>query len=812
MPGMKSRYLPYLASVGALAAIYFVTAKLGLLLAIPPGNATPVWPPSGIALAAVLLRGYRVWPGIWAGATLVNATTNVSLATAASIGAGNTLEALLGACLLHRCVGTGSPLHRVQDVFKFAVLAGGLSCTVAATVGVTSLHLEGAVAWSAFPPNWWTWWVGDLVGVMVVTPLLLTWSQEPRVAWEPRRRAEGLALLVLLLVVCQIIFGGMLPGEFPDPLPYLALPLLAWTAFRFGPRETAMGIAVVAAFAIWGTIRGVGPFHGASLNQSLLSLEGFVSVVAVTNLALAAAVNERREMEAGLQSDIAERKRLEARFHATVESAPTAMVMTDPAGSIKLVNAETERLFGYDRHELLGRSVEALIPKRFRGHHPWLRAQFSDSPQARPMGAGRDLFGLRKDGSEFPVEIGLNPVETDEGLFVLSAIVDITDRKRMEEALRRQHQWDEALKTIGQTATSLLPLEEILTKGLEGVLQASGATLALVRLVDPETKDLLLVAHRGVPPEYVALGKRIPWGKELVGAVTASGQAWAVGRPEGQPGIAELSPLAGWAQSLACFPLVADGRLLGTLTLGHIQPEFFSQTDLEVFLPAASMLAGAIRAERMRAATFKEAEEKALLYRELDHRVRNNLAALISLLHLAADGTEGAAAERLQVMAERVARLADVHDLLAGRANQPIEVRELAEAVAKHVLAGFPGRVEIQWTVTGLPIRVPPSQVTPIALILNELLTNCVKHAFPGRSSGAVAIQVGRDGDRAVLEVRDDGVGLDLAQSQGGLGLSIVRTLVNQNLRGSVAFADDKGTAVSIRFPQPEEGSAGGLD
>lgn len=126
----------------------------------------------------------------------------------------------------------------------------------------------------------------------------------------------------------------------------------------------------------------------------------------------------------------------ERRFRLVVEAAPSAMVMIDRNGAIAMVNTQAERMFGYSRDELLGRSVEALVPPRYRGHHPGLRDTFFGQPRARPMGAGRELYGLRKDGSEFPVEIGLNPIETDEGMMVLSAIVDITERKAAEAALR----------------------------------------------------------------------------------------------------------------------------------------------------------------------------------------------------------------------------------------------------------------------------------------------------------------------------------------------------------------------------------------
>ena len=126
----------------------------------------------------------------------------------------------------------------------------------------------------------------------------------------------------------------------------------------------------------------------------------------------------------------------ERRFRLVVEAAPNAMVMSDRAGNIVMVNTQAERVFGYSRAELLGQPVEILVPDRLRNHHTELRKTFFADPRPRPMGAGRDLYGLKKDGSVFPVEIGLNPIETDEGIMVLSAIVDITARKAAEQALR----------------------------------------------------------------------------------------------------------------------------------------------------------------------------------------------------------------------------------------------------------------------------------------------------------------------------------------------------------------------------------------
>src|SRR5438309_870441 len=158
----------------------------------------------------------------------------------------------------------------------------------------------------------------------------------------------------------------------------------------------------------------------------------------VTGAAGAWGVSRRAREQ--LTRDVVARRRAVARLRAVVESAPSGMVMIDHAGRIELVNREAERLFGYSRQELLGKPIDVLVPHRLRERHPGYRTDFFANPQTRAMGAGRDLFGVRKDGAEIPVEIGLNPIETDEGLFVLASVVDITARKRAETELRRSNE------------------------------------------------------------------------------------------------------------------------------------------------------------------------------------------------------------------------------------------------------------------------------------------------------------------------------------------------------------------------------------
>ena len=182
---MKSRYVPYLAKVGILAALYVAGGKLALLLAAPQGNVTLMWPPTGIALAALLLYGSRLWPGVAAGAFLVAASTGVPLATAAGIMAGNTLEALAGAYLLRSAVGFRASLDRLRDVLGLMTLAALLSTMVSATIGVASLCLGGVVSCANYGALWWMWWLGDAMGDLIVAPFLLTWGARPRVVKQP---------------------------------------------------------------------------------------------------------------------------------------------------------------------------------------------------------------------------------------------------------------------------------------------------------------------------------------------------------------------------------------------------------------------------------------------------------------------------------------------------------------------------------------------------------------------------------------------------------------------------------------------------
>src|SRR6516225_5287035 len=222
----------YPVQMALLAAVYFGAAKVGLSMAFVAEQVTAVWPPTGIALAALILFGYRAWPGIALGAFLANATTNAPLATAAGIALGNTLEALVGAWLLRRLVQFDPALGRVKDVLGLVVLAAALSTMVSATIGATSLCLGGVKPWTAYPTMWSVWWLGDAMGNLVVAPLLLTWAGWRRMPWRLWRVAEAGALLLGLVAVSLLVFAGPTALFSFHLLAYTVFPFVMWAALR----------------------------------------------------------------------------------------------------------------------------------------------------------------------------------------------------------------------------------------------------------------------------------------------------------------------------------------------------------------------------------------------------------------------------------------------------------------------------------------------------------------------------------------------------------------------------------------------------
>src|SRR5262249_41363985 len=298
---MELRSSSRLLLISIVTVVYFGVGKFGLMLASLHASASPVWPSAGIALAALLFLGYRVWPGIFVGAFLVNITNAGDVTTSLAIATGNTLEALAGAWMVIRFARGKNFCDRPQDVFKFALIAA-TSTLISPAFGVTSLALAGFADWTHYGAIWLTWWLGDVTGDLVFTPLVVLWIVGSRRCWRKKEATEVGVLFLLLVLLSSVVFGGWLQISSRNyPITFVCGPIVIWMAFRFRPLETANGIFILSVIAVWGTLHGFGPFVRETENQSLVALQLWIAVLTITAMALSAGMAERRRVEEELQ-------------------------------------------------------------------------------------------------------------------------------------------------------------------------------------------------------------------------------------------------------------------------------------------------------------------------------------------------------------------------------------------------------------------------------------------------------------------------------------------------------------------------------
>jgi len=410
----------------ALTGVYFVAGKLGLSLAFVHASATAVWPPTGIALAAALLYGPTVWPAIFLGAFLVNLTTAGSVASSLGIASGNTLEMVIGVWLVNRWAGGREVFLGARSFFAFAGLAGGAGTAVSATLGVASLALSGYASWSRFGEIWLTWWLGDMAGALVVTPVLFLWATDRR---KPLTRPATLELALVLasvVLVGGVVFDGLGPGWLSGyPLEFLCIPPLLFAAFRFGPRQAATCVALLALLAIIGTLAGHGPFARDSQNESLLLLQAFLMTLTIVTFPLAAVVREHERTEAAL-----------ARTAAIVAFSDDAIIGKTLDGVITSWNEGAERLYGYAAAEAIGWPISLVIPHELSHELPEILERLRRGERVEHFETKR----VAKNGRHIDVSVTISPVRDPRDRIVGASSIarDITHRKRSEATTRER--------------------------------------------------------------------------------------------------------------------------------------------------------------------------------------------------------------------------------------------------------------------------------------------------------------------------------------------------------------------------------------
>jgi PAS domain S-box-containing protein len=425
---LRSRTVTRLTRLASLALVYFATGKLGLHFATINPSATAIWAPTGISSAACLLFGSWVWPAIFAGAFLVNVTTAGSIATSIGIAMGNTLEALAGAYLVRRFANGPNVFDRTQDAFKFVICAAVLSTTLSASIGVSSLCLAGYAPWSKYAWMWFTWWLGDCSGDLIVAPLLILWIRNPTVHWTRLQILEAALLVVWFAVTSGVVFGGWLTSQ-QLPIAFLYPPVLLWAAFRFGPRETSTVAFILSAIALACTIKGMGPFAQGTRDEALLLVQGFAGLTALMNIAVAIEVGARRRLEES-----------KSRLAAIVDSSSDGIIAKTLDGRIATWNVGATRIFGFSASEAIGQPIRIIIPPEKFSEEEDVLSRVCRGETIATL----ETVCLRKDGQRIDISLTASPVRDSDGRIVgISKIArDITEevrvRRERENFLRHE--------------------------------------------------------------------------------------------------------------------------------------------------------------------------------------------------------------------------------------------------------------------------------------------------------------------------------------------------------------------------------------
>ena len=800
--------------IGVVAAAYFGVAKLGLLLAFANSSVTAVWPPSGLALAAVVVWGPRVWPGIWLGAFLANLTTQGSVLAVCGIATGNTLEPLVGAFLLSR-VGFRRNLERMRDVIALVVVAGGLSTIVGATIGVASLAADGLVRHGMFLSTWRVWWLGDLGGVVLVASALLVLTAGPRAPQRRLWRTEAAVLAVALAAVSVLVFsGGALRA-------YVTLPLLFWAGLRFGePGAVCAGLAL-AAIATWFTTHGQGPFIGGSPDSELLRSQAFVGIATVTALVVAAARSQQRsaeEAETNLREVLSAQRRqgealreAEERFRGAFENAAIGMALVGRDGRWLKVNRAVCEIVGYSESELLARSFQDIThPDDLDADVDGLQRMLSREIRSYRS----DKRYIHRDGHVVWITLSVSLVHdpADEPLYFVTQIEDITERRRSQMAL-------EATVEIARAVAGETELGRVLERIAEqsrALVDASGLAILLA-----DGEQFVIAATAGALSKEL-VGSRIEARGSIAQRVRATGRAERVGLLDRASGFS-LGQLGVSASSMLAVPLGFRSDTLGVIeALDRAAGPEFRDEDERLLLGAAASAGTAIATaqsvgrDRLRRTMQAAENERRRWARELHDETLQALAGLRVLLSSAQRSTDEqlfrrATSEALDQLDTEIESLRVLISELRPAALDELGLRAAIVALAERTRV----RHGIDVTTAIDPPQEPsrssaldPERETVVYRVVQEALTNAARHARPE----SVAVRLSQSNGEVRVLITDDGQGFDPSAPTQGFGLVGMRERVSL-VNGRFELASSPGgTTIAISLPARGDVSAPGSE
>jgi PAS domain S-box-containing protein len=616
-PFMEYRWadMPRLAG---LALLYALLADLVLGYFSANGNITLVWPPSGLALAALLLGGKKYWPGVYLGALAANLMAGSPLWVSALIALGNTLEPLFGLWLLTRNGRFDPALRTSRDYFRLFFLGGCVSVGVGALNGTATLLLSGFLTPSAFPVNLLHWWMGDGLGVMLFAPLFLVWRRAPA-GWFARARVgEAAALFALAFLFGQIIFLDWFHQYFElISRGYWMFVFVAWAAVHFGRHGALLILCMTLLQALIGAIHEVGFFENDLAQTQLVNLWFYITALTVVGMALATAGNERELAENQLRES-------EARARTLLGSIQDAVFVhgmeTDgkPGRFIEVNDMACQQL-GYSREALLTMSPLDIDAPDF-GVDP--------APIAEQLSLGKKVrfeqVHLGRDGRHIPVEISANMLSLQGRPVVISVARDIGERKAAEHAILRDREQQATLRGLLEAILQGGSLEETLGRCLDQLLAVSWLSITPkggVFLMDEDGRSLRLVVSRNLAPGVLAQCAHLPLGRCHCGQAAATGRMQYAKCVDARhevtyPGMADHGHY--------CLPLLLNNAVIGVMAL-YLPPNFQRDPVKEEFIASvADILAGFI--------SRKLDEKAARASEDLTRSVMHSLTSAIAVL------------------------------------------------------------------------------------------------------------------------------------------------------------------------------------
>ena len=764
----------YIAQIIFVFAAYCAAGKLAQALpSLNSGHIGPVWPASGIALAALLFFGDQVWPGIAAGAFYLALLIPLSPGAAAVQGIGAAVAALTGTFLLRRIVHFNPSMSRLRDVLGLIAFGAFGSSVVSASVGTSLLYSVQVRGWAGFGRAWIIYWLGDSIGVLVLTPLALSLLnlRGSRV----RARIPELVALLLFLAASSflVIIDLPLVTVRLHFLAFAVLPFVAWAAIRFGIRGATLSIFTIAAIATVEAALGSGPFAQNAPFINAVLLDVLFVVLSVAGLSLAAIVEERKQAEEERQHVVQKQAAMQTRFRlaSIVESTEDAIIGKDLDGRITDWNKGAERIYGYSANEMIGKSISLLAP-------PDRSDDLTEILRKVKRGGSISHFEtarLKKGGTRIDVSLTVSPVVDIEGRIVGASGIarDISERKHQEAILRES---EERFRLVADTAPAMIWMsnaENVSTFANKAWLDFTGrsmeAELAIGWAEGIHPEDL----QRSLDAYAQAFDRREPFRME-----------YRLRRHDGE---------YRWILDIGVPRFNRDGSFAG-----------FVGSGIDV---TESKVAGEVLASVSRRLIEAQEQERTRIAREIHDDIGQRLALLSIEIQQMKEIVPNSVAElrsRFEELEKRTWEIStDAQSLSHELHSSRLEYLGMFSAM-KSFSREFSDKhkVDVVFDIRGDQLYLPPEISVCLFRILQESLHNALKH------SGVRRFEVTLQASPAEIQltVRDSGVGFDpaLASSSQGLGLISMRERVKL-VKGTIAITSRplSGTEVSVRVPLP---------